>query len=110
MIDERLLAQYAELLGNAGVTDILATFDDNVMGYLDHILWLVKQRDESGVRNQAHKLKSACMSVGLRQLGHLMEQIEQQPWQWSELEQLIGEWATALPIHQKLMQQWLLAR
>ncbi len=110
MIDERLLTQYADLMGSAGVADILTTFDDNVAGYLDHIGWLVKQRDENAVRRQAHKLKGACRSVGLLQLGSLMEHIERQPWHWSELEQLLQQWAVELPKHQQQLRQWLLTR
>ncbi len=110
MIDERLLTQYADLMGTAGVDDMIATFADNVGGYLDHICWLVKQRDESGVRSQAHKLKGACRSVGLRELATLMEQIERDPWVWEALEQMLMMWATELPMHQQQLQRWLNAR
>lgn len=110
MIDERLLTQYAELMGAAGVADMLATFDENVGGYLDHICWLVKQRDEAGLRSQAHKLKGACRSVGLRELATLMEQIEREPWVWSALEQMLMLWASELPMHQKQLQRWLHTR
>lgn len=110
MIDERLLTQYADLMGTAGVADMVATFDENVGGYLDHIQWLVKQRDEAGVRSQAHKLKGACRSVGLRELAGLMEQIERGPWVWTALEQQLVQWTQELPMHQQELKRWLHAR
>lgn len=110
MIDERLLTQYADLMGSAGVADMLTTFDENVGGYLDHIQWLVKQRDEAGIRSQAHKLKGACRSVGLRELSNVMERIERDSWNWQELELLLAQWKQELPMHQQQLQRWLNAR
>jgi HPt (histidine-containing phosphotransfer) domain-containing protein len=110
MIDERLLTQYAELMGTAGVADMLTTFDDNVGGYVDHIQWLIKQRDEAGMRSQAHKLKGACRSVGLTELARSMERLERDSWDWQTLEQLLAQWVQQLPMHQQQLKRWLNAR
>ncbi|WP_417656411.1 Hpt domain-containing protein [Pseudidiomarina aestuarii] len=110
MLDERLLEQYAELLGNEGLLEMYETFSDNIRGYVDTLNWLLAQRDEVETRRQAHKLKGACRSVGLRQLARTMESVEREAWTWEQVEPQIKEWVAELPIHQAQLRRWLSAR
>ncbi|CAB0151094.1 Aerobic respiration control sensor protein ArcB [Pseudidiomarina piscicola] len=110
MLDKQLLEQYAELMGDDGVQDMYAAFADNIGGYLNHLQWLVKQRQEQELRNQAHKIKGACRSVGLRQLAQTMEKLERAEWQWQDVEHELAKWEAELPIHQHQIEAWLKAR
>ncbi|MGQ4276575.1 Hpt domain-containing protein [Pseudidiomarina sp. E22-M8] len=110
MLDKELLEQYAELMGNDGVQDMYATFADNIGGYLNHLEWLLKQREEKEFRNQAHRIKGACRSVGLRQLAERMERLERDPWQWEEAVDEVVQWKAERPMHQHQIEAWLNAR
>lgn len=110
MLDKELLEQYAELMGDDGVQEMSSTFADNIGGYLDHMQWLLKQRNEKEFRNQAHRIKGACRSVGLRQLADTMERFERESWQWQEVEEELAQWTAELPMHQHQIDAWLSAR
>lgn len=110
MLDEKLLEQYHELLGNEGVHEMYDTFSDNIAGYLDHLQHLVKKRDEIETRRQAHKVKGACRAVGLRQLASQMERLEREDWHWDDADDLLEQWAIELPLHRHQLRRWLHAR
>lgn len=110
MLDEKLLEQYYELIGKEGVQEMYQTFADNIGGYLEQLQRLIKQRDEAETRRQAHKLKGACRSVGLRQLASQMELLEREQWRWQQADDIIAQWATELPMHQGELRSWLHVR
>lgn len=110
MLDKDLLEQYADLMGNEGVHEMYETFADNIGGYLNHLQWLVKERDETAVRNQAHRMKGACRSIGLTELAKVMEKLERDPWKWKEAEKTLAQWEQELPTHQHQIEAWLKAR
>lgn len=110
MLNKKLLEEYAELMGADGVQEMYATFADNINGYLNHLEWLVKERKEQEVRNQAHRIKGACRSVGLQQLAEGMERLERDPWQWEQALEEVVRWKAELPMHQHQIEAWLNAR
>ncbi|MDN7136894.1 Hpt domain-containing protein [Pseudidiomarina sp. 1ASP75-14] len=110
MLDKKLLEQYAELMGDDGVQDMYSTFSDNIGGYLNHMQWLLQKRDEKEFRNQAHRIKGACRSVGLRQLANIMERFEREHWEWQQAEEELAQWTAELPMHQHQIEAWLSAR
>ncbi|RUO62534.1 Hpt domain-containing protein [Pseudidiomarina insulisalsae] len=110
MLDKDLLEQYADLMGDDGVQDMYATFADNIGGYLNHLQWLVKARNEAEFRNQAHRVKGACRSMGLTELATTMEYFERGQWQWEEVEKELAQWESDLPLHQHQIEAWLNAR
>ncbi|WP_411359148.1 Hpt domain-containing protein [Pseudidiomarina salilacus] len=107
MIDKHLLEQYAELMGTDGVREMYDTFADNIGGYLNHLQWLVKERKEDEFRQQSHKVKGACRSIGLKGLAEQMERFEKADWQWSQVDEEFAQWQNELPLHQKEVERWL---
>lgn len=110
MLDEKLLDQYYELLGKEGVHEMYDIFSDNIGGYVKRLQELVAQRDEKETRSQAHKVKGACRSVGLRQLASQMERVERDEWHWQDVDKLMAQWTQELPLHQHELRHWLHAR
>jgi len=110
MLDENLLEQYYELLGKDGLHEMYDIFSDNIGGYLKHLQELVQQRNETETRRQAHKVKGACRSVGLRQLASEMERLERAEWHWQDADKLMVQWTQDLPLHQHQLRSWLHAR
>lgn len=110
MLDEKLLEQYAELMGDEGLSEMYNAFADNIGGYLSLLRRLVDQRDQTESKRQAHKMKGACRSVGLKQLASRMEYLERENWTWDEADEMVEQWATELPLHQLHLKRWLSAR
>lgn len=110
MLDEKLLDQYAELMGAQGVSEMYDTFADNIGGYLELLRRLIADRDFTESKRQAHKIKGACRSIGLKQLARRMEYLERESWDWDEAEEILEQWATELPLHQLHLKRWLHAR
>ena len=107
MIDQQLLEQYTELMGSQGVCEMYETFADNIGGYLNHLQWLVKERKEQEFRQQSHKVKGACRSIGLPELAKQMERFEKAEWQWQQVDEELAQWQKQLPLHQKELERWL---
>ncbi|MDX1705295.1 Hpt domain-containing protein [Pseudidiomarina sp.] len=110
MLNEKLLEQYAELMGYEGMSEMYEAFAENIGGYLALLRRLFDERDYTESKRQAHKMKGACRSVGLKQLASRMEYLERESWNWDEASQMIEQWATELPLHQLHLKRWLNAR
>ncbi|MDX1525693.1 MAG: Hpt domain-containing protein [Pseudidiomarina maritima] len=110
MLDEKLLTQYHELLGNEGVQEMYEAFASNIGGYVDYLTRLIKARDEEQTRSQAHKVKGACRTLGLRQLAANMEWLEREEWHWDQVDDMLAQWVLELPLHQHQLRHWLKAR
>lgn len=107
VLDKDLLRQYYDSLGKDGLEATLATFDKIIQSYASILHQAAKNKDEVQLRNQAHKVKGACNSVGLTQLAALMERLEKESWQWPQAEQLLVEWADSVIPHRQQLQEWL---
>lgn len=107
VLDKQLLQQYLDSLGKEGMQQTLATFDQIIQSYANALHQSAKAKNEDQLRDQAHKVKGACNSVGLSQLATLMEKLEKEQWQWPEAERLLIEWADSVIPHRQQLQQWL---
>lgn len=93
VLDTTLLQQYMELLGASGLAASMATFKELIPDYFEALLNFIEQRDEKATRSQAHKIKGSCRSLGFSRLGEPMRFIEQEAWEWNELEAKLGGWS-----------------
>ena len=110
MIDDALLSQYADVLGNDGVRDMLAMFNTTVVTYLAELQTCVKQQNEAELRQQAHRLKGALRSVGMQSLSARMAYCEKEAWTWPQVENEVAQLAAELPLHQQTIEDWLRRR
>ncbi len=110
MLDENLLNQYHEILGNEGLHEIYTNFSQHIDGYFTELQQCVQAHNEQATRDQAHKIKGACRSIGLRKLAEQMGHIEKEAWHWNEVDALLAQWQTELPLHQHELRHWLHAR
>lgn len=107
VIDTELLEQYYESLGEDGLEMTLKTFDQVIQGYASLLHEAATKKDEAQLRSQAHKVKGACRSVGLKALAVYMENLEKESWGWPTAEQWLVEWADNVIPHRQQIQQWL---
>lgn len=106
-IDTELLQQYIDSLGIEGVRATLTTFDGIIQSYAKLLHQAAKNRNEEELRNQAHKVKGACSSVGLTGLSKMMETVEKDDWEWPTVERQLIEWADAVIPHRQQLEAWL---
>ena len=107
VLDTQLLQQYYDSLGAEGLQATLTTFDQIIQSYANMLHQAAQQNNEQQLRNQAHKVKGACNSVGLMTLAKLMEQLEKEAWDWPQAQQWLNQWTDAVEPHRHQLQQWL---
>jgi len=107
ILDKVLLSQYAEALGREGINHTVNLCVQVMPTYIDELEKLAAAQETFGVRSQAHKMKSACRSVGLPELAAQMEYLEKGEWQRQELDHLlvtfIADYEKAIPV----LREWL---
>lgn len=108
-IDTGLLQQYLGSLGVDGLKTTLATFDSVIQEYAKLIHAAAQERKEEELRQQAHKIKGACSSVGLTELADIMKRVEKDKWEWPQVERWLIEWADAVIPHRQQIDAWLAA-
>lgn len=107
VLDTELLHQYYQSLGKEGLELSLQTFDKVIQGYASLLHEAAKNKDEAALRSQAHKVKGACRSVGLKSLAVYMEDLEKKQWDWPKAEQWLVNWADSVIPHRQQIQAWL---
>lgn len=106
-IDTKLFEQYIELLGVEGLSASIRSFQELMPVYADELQDLIHQRESSLTRQQAHKMKGACRSLGFVRLAKRMEYIEKEAWNWEELEGTMTPWLEDMSQDLAFVIQWL---
>lgn len=91
-IDWDLIGQYRSLLGATGLADSVAMLQRVMPEYIEELRVQVASQNEKATRAQAHKMKGSCRSLGLHRAGLVMEWLEKESWQWSEVEKTMATW------------------
>ncbi len=76
LLDTEMLEQYLELVGPQLIHQSLALFEQMMPSYLAVLDSNMTARDQKGITEEAHKIKGAAGSVGLRHLQQLAQQIQ----------------------------------
>ncbi|MCC8464526.1 aerobic respiration two-component sensor histidine kinase ArcB [Photorhabdus bodei] len=110
LLDTEMLNQYIELVGPQLIRNSLSVFEKMMPGYLSVLDSNMTAKDQKGITEEAHKIKGAAGSVGLRHLQQLAQQIQSpdlpawwdnvQEWvdelkqEWRNDTEILGEWLT----------------
>lgn len=106
-LDKVLLSQYADALGVDGLQHTVNIFVQIMPSYQEVLTEAAEAKNIEAVRTQAHKMKSACRSVGLIGLAAQLEFLEKENWQLTELPDLLNEFANGYEKAIPVLQQWL---
>ncbi|RUO66004.1 Hpt domain-containing protein [Pseudidiomarina planktonica] len=106
-LDEVLLGQYADALGLDGLQHTVNIFIQIMPSYMEELTEAADNKDTAAVRSQAHKMKSACRSVGLAGLARKLEYLEKESWQPSDLPALLKDFDSAYEKATPVLQEWL---
>ncbi|WP_159565606.1 aerobic respiration two-component sensor histidine kinase ArcB [Budvicia diplopodorum] len=109
ILDLTMLEQYMELVGPQLILQGLAMYEQVMPSYLSVLESNMTARDQKGITEEAHKIKGASGSVGLRHLQQLAQQIQTPtlPAWWDNVEdwidELKGEWRNDV----KTLHEWV---
>ncbi|GKX59965.1 aerobic respiration two-component sensor histidine kinase ArcB [Leminorella grimontii] len=93
ILDLTMLEQYIELVGPKLILDGIAMYEQVMPGYLAVLDSNMTARDQKGITEEAHKIKGASGSIGLKHLQTVARQIQTPtlPAWWDNVEEWIDE-------------------
>lgn len=108
-LDMELLNQYIELVGPKMIADNLVIFETMMPGYLALLDSNMTARDQKGITEEAHKIKGAAGSVGLRHLQQLAQQIQSPdlPAWWNNVQEWVDELKLEWKNDIEILRNWL---
>lgn len=107
-----MLQQYIELVGPQLIHDSLQVFENMMPGYLAILDSNMVAKDQKGIVDEAHKIKGAAGSVGLKHLQQIAQQIQspELPAWWDNVDEWVDElkqdWKTDIEI----LRSWVAAQ
>ncbi|PHM39771.1 virulence sensor protein [Xenorhabdus mauleonii] len=110
LLDIEMLNQYIELVGATLITDNLMIFETMMPNYLALLDSNMTARDQKGIVEEAHKIKGAAGSVGLRHLQQLAQQIQSPdlPAWWDNVQEWVDELKLEWKNDIEILRNWLL--
>lgn len=112
ILDTEMLQQYIELVGPQLIHDSLQVFENMLPGYLAILDSNMVAKDQKGIVDEAHKIKGAAGSVGLKHLQQIAQQIQspELPAWWDNVDEWVDElkqdWKTDI----ETLRSWVAAQ
>ncbi|MEI9696359.1 aerobic respiration two-component sensor histidine kinase ArcB [Moellerella wisconsensis] len=112
ILDTEMLQQYIELVGPQLIYDSLQVFENMLPGYLAILDSNMVAKDQKGIVDEAHKIKGAAGSVGLKHLQQIAQQIQspELPAWWDNVDEWVDElkqdWKTDI----ETLRSWVAAQ
>ncbi|GAA3551175.1 aerobic respiration two-component sensor histidine kinase ArcB [Zobellella aerophila] len=109
VLDLAFLNDYAETVGAAVLLSSVTLFEQMSGDYLARLDAFMAEREQDGIVDEAHKIKGAAGSIGLRRIQQLAQQIQspELPAWWEQVEGWIQSMKTQLPPDLLALRQWL---
>ncbi len=109
LLDTVFLTDYVDTVGAAILLSSVDLLDSMAGGYLNKLNDFVTARDQDGIVDEAHKIKGAAGSVGLKRVQQLAQQIQspELPDWWQQLEGWVSELNQRLPGDLAILRRWL---
>ncbi|OIN07388.1 aerobic respiration two-component sensor histidine kinase ArcB [Oceanisphaera psychrotolerans] len=109
LLDTVFLTDYVDTVGAAILLSSVDLLDSMAGDYLSKLNDFVSARDQDGIVDEAHKIKGAAGSVGLKRVQQLAQQIQspELPEWWQQLEGWVSELNQCLPGDLATLRRWL---
>ncbi|OCQ52371.1 Aerobic respiration control sensor protein ArcB [Photorhabdus australis subsp. thailandensis] len=109
LLDIEMLNQYIELVGPQLIRNSLSVFEKMMPGYLSVLDSNMTAKDQKGITEEAHKIKGAAGSVGLRHLQQLAQQIQSPdlPAWWDNVQEWVDELKQEWKNDIEILREWL---
>ncbi|MDR0218390.1 MAG: aerobic respiration two-component sensor histidine kinase ArcB [Enterobacteriaceae bacterium] len=109
LLDTEMLTQYIDLVGPEMIASNLTIFENMMPSYLALLDSNMTARDQKGITEEAHKIKGAAGSVGLRHLQQLAQQIQSPdlPAWWDNVQEWVDELNLEWKKDTEILRNWL---
>ncbi|CNG99683.1 aerobic respiration control sensor protein ArcB [Yersinia thracica] len=108
LLDIAMLEQYIDLVGPQLIHQSLEMFEQMMPGYLAVLDSNMTARDQQGITEEAHKIKGAAGSVGLRHIQQLAQQIQTPtlPAWWDNVQDWVDELKSEWRNDVQVLREW----
>ncbi|WP_145534120.1 aerobic respiration two-component sensor histidine kinase ArcB [Yersinia thracica] len=108
LLDTAMLEQYIDLVGPQLIHQSLEMFEQMMPGYLAVLDSNMTARDQQGITEEAHKIKGAAGSVGLRHIQQLAQQIQTPtlPAWWDNVQDWVDELKSEWRNDVQVLREW----
>ncbi|MFP2770940.1 aerobic respiration two-component sensor histidine kinase ArcB [Oceanisphaera sp. KMM 10153] len=112
VLDTVFLTDYVDTVGAAILLSSVDMLDKMAGDYLSKLNGFMAEKDQDGIVEEAHKIKGAAGSVGLKRMQLLAQQIQSPdlPDWWQQLDARVNELNALLPADLVILRRWLESR
>ncbi len=109
VLDLEMLSSYIDIVGIQPVQDSVAMFEKMMPDYIDILESYRVARDQKGIVSEAHKIKGAAGSVGLKHIQMVAQQAQspELPAWWEHIDAWVEEIKTEYPNDIRILRDWL---
>lgn len=93
LLDLDMLTSYVDLVGAQPVLDSITMFEEMMPGYIEILDSNMTARDKEGIVSEAHKIKGAAGSIGLKHIQQLAQKAQspEMPAWWENVSDWVDE-------------------
>lgn len=109
ILDIDMLASYVEIVGVKPVLDSVAMFEEMMPHYIEVLDSNMIAHDQDGIASEAHKIKGAAGSVGLKHIQKLAQKAQSptMPTWWENVSDWVEEIKNEYQNDISLLKEWL---
>ncbi|MGF1775397.1 aerobic respiration two-component sensor histidine kinase ArcB [Vibrio nomapromontoriensis] len=109
LLDIGMLDSYVDIVGTKPVLDSITMFEDMMPGYMEILQSNMTARDQPGITSEAHKIKGAAGSIGLKRIQSVAQQAQSPdlPAWWENIEDWIEEIENEYRNDIQVLKSWL---
>lgn len=109
LLDLEMLQSYVEIVGAQPVIDSVTLFEHSMPAYLEVLDSNMVAKDKEGIVGEAHKIKGAAGSVGLKRIQKIAQKAQspEAPAWWENISDWVEEIKNEYQSDIVLLKQWL---
>ncbi|WP_413113002.1 aerobic respiration two-component sensor histidine kinase ArcB [Thaumasiovibrio sp. DFM-14] len=110
ILDLDMLESYVDIVGSQPVLDSIAMFESLMPEYMAILDSNMTAKDQKGIASEAHKIKGAAGSIGLKQIQQIAQKAQspdEQPAWWENINDWIEQIRSGYPYDIQMLKQWL---
>ena len=112
LLDLEMLDSYIGIVGTKPVFESVAMFEDMMPDYIELLDSNMTAKDQDGIVSEAHKIKGAAGSIGLKHIQKLAQKAQspEHPTWWQNIDDWVEEIKNEYQNDIQILKQWLSER
>ncbi|RXJ73764.1 aerobic respiration two-component sensor histidine kinase ArcB [Veronia nyctiphanis] len=109
LLDLEMLTSYVDIVGPEPVLQSIAMFEDLMPEYVKILDSNMTAKDEEGITSEAHKIKGAAGSIGLKHIQKIAQKAQspELPAWWENIGDWVDEIKNCYPQDIEVLKRWL---